>query len=250
MATILDLCTDALLEPGIIADGETPSAAQAQTVLKKLRRLLNNWNADRRAVYATAFVTNTLVPSLSPHTIGPTGATWTVTQRPVSVDGAALVLNTSTPNVFTPITIRDAVWWNAQTVPALETSVPTDLYYQPDWPNGQLFFWPVPTVAYDVQLMVRVLLDDTVDLIDTFTLPPGYQDAITLTLAHSLCRMFGVPMDVTADLREQAKLARARIWSNNDTATRIQTTDAGMQVSQGTRPTYNYLIGPYLPGSS
>lgn len=249
--TIQDIVTDALLEPGILADGETPNAGQSSTVLKKLRRLLNNWNADRRAVYATAFVTNTLTAGLSPHTIGPTGATWTVTQRPVSVDGANLILAGSggAADTYLPITIRDAAWWNAQTVPGLESSVPTDLYYQPDWPNGKLYFWPVPDTADDVQLMLRVLLDDTVDLTDTFTLPPGYQDAITLTLSASICRMFGVPLDVSADLAQQAKLARARIFSNNEQPTRIQTADAGMQASNGTRPTYNYLIGSYFPSN-
>lgn len=244
--TIQDIVTDALLEPGILAEGEVPSADQSQTVLKRLRRLLNSWNASRRAVYATAFVTNTLTPSLSPHTIGPTGATWTATQRPVSVDGASLILTgISSPEAYLPITIRDAVWWNAQIVPGLETSVPTDLYYQPDWPNGSLYFWPVPTVAYDVQLMLRVLLDDTVTLASTFSLPPGYQEAVTLSLAESICRIFGVPMPVRAEIQQAAKLARSVVWSNNEEPTRIQTADAGMQPRKGDRPTYNYLIGPF-----
>lgn len=248
--TIQDIVTDALLEPGIIADGETPSANQSTVVLKKLRRLLNNWNAEKRAVYANTFITNTLVPNLSPHTIGPTGATWTQTERPVSVDGASLILTGNpSPLVYLPITLRDDVWWNAQTVPALATSVPTDLYYSADWPNGSLYFWPVPNTAYDVRLMIRIVLNDTVNLTTTFDLPQGYQDAITLTLAHSICRMFGVDMGVTQDLMQQAKLARARIFSNNDQATRIQTADAGMQASKGNRPTWNYHIGSYFPSN-
>lgn len=249
--TIREVCQTALLETGVLAAGETMGPDAAQIVLGKLRRVFNNWNADRRAVYATAFVTNTLTPSLSPHTIGPTAATWTVTQRPVSVDGAALILSGGTAcNI--PITIRDSVWWNAQPNPTLTSDVPTDLYYQPDWPNGQLYFWPVPTAADQVQLMVRVLLDDAVDLNDTFSLPPGYEDAITRTLEESICEdgSYGVPDSILVRIRAAAKLAKSRIFSNNEQPTRIQTCDAGMVASSGTRPTYNYLIGPYLPGAN
>jgi hypothetical protein len=250
--TIREVCQTALLETGVIAAGETMGADAGTVVLGKLRRIFNNFNAERRAVYATAFVTNTLTPSLSPHTIGPTGATWTVTQRPVSVDGASLILPGSggAPDVNLPIVMRDSVWWNARTVPALETSVPTDLYYQPDWPNGKLFFWPVPTTAYDVQLMIRVVLDDAVVLNDTFSLPPGYQDAITRTLEESICDdgSYGVPESVMVRIKAAAKLAKARIFSNNEEPTRIQTADAGMQTSNRLRPTYNYLSGNWISG--
>jgi len=243
--TIQDLCQDALLEIGVLAQGESIQAGDAAFTLGKLQRLLNSWNANRRAVYATTFVTNPLTPSLSPHTIGPTGATWTVTQRPVSIAGAALVLTTSSPAATLPITIRDAVWYDSLTVPDLTSAVPTDLYYQPDWPLGKLFFWPIPTTADDVQLMIRLVLDDTVALGDPFTLPPGYQEAVTLTLAASLCRSYGVPAQTAGEVAHEARLARSQVFGNNEQPVRIQTADAGLPATPGTRPTYNYLTGPY-----
>jgi hypothetical protein len=240
--TIRTICTDAAKELEAIGAGETLSADDASTFLGLLRRLLNLWNADRRAVYATAFAEFTLVANLSPHTIGPTGATFTVTQRPVSLEGANLVLNLTTPNVNTPIHVRDAQWWLRQSVPDLTSTYPTDVYYQPDWPNGKLFFWPVPTAAYDVQLMTRVLLSDTVDLNDSFSLPPGYQDAITLTLAEMSRRTFSRPVDPT--LVRDASIARAAIFGNNDVIPRLTTRDAGMTPGRGgTRADFNWLNG-------
>jgi hypothetical protein len=245
MATIRDIVTDALREIGVVAGTETPSASDASIGLNKLTRLFNNWNAERRAVYATAFSTFTLSPGVAPHTIGPTAATFTVAQRPVSIDGASLIL-TGDSDVYVPIAIRDAEWWHAQTVPDLESTVPTDLYYQPDWPNGQIYFWPVPTTAYQVELMIRVLLDDAVVLADTFSLPPGYQDAVTLTLAEMLLTPFGVAPPPT--LAKDAKLARSRIFGNNEQPTRIQTNDAGMEgpKSSGRRADFNWLTGQVL----
>ena len=239
--TIRQVCQDAAQEIGVYAQSENLNAGDAASLLGLLRRLLNAWNADRRAVYATRFDEFTLIPNLSPTQIGP-GADFNMTQRPVSIDGANLILNTSVPNVNTPITIRDAAWWLKQTVPDLTSTFPTDLYYQPDWPNGKLYFWPVPGTAYDVQLMSRVLLSDAVVLGDTFTLPPGYQNAITLTLAEMALRPFGRPPDAT--LSRDASVARAAMFDNNITPVRIKTKDAGMTPGPaGNRADFNWLTG-------
>ncbi len=240
------ICTDAMTEIGAIASGETPEAADIFTVLGKGRRLLNNWNADRRAVYATAFSQFTLVANLSPHTIGPTG-TFTVTQRPVSLDGCNLILNTSPTPINTMINVRDNQWWLGQTIPGIQTNYPTDVYYQPDWPDGKLYFWPVPTSAYDVQLMTRVLLDDIPDLSTTFSLPPGYQDAITLTLALDITTIFpAVDPRVLQQVDLKGREARSRIFDNNDQPLRLMTADAGMQSTSTRHGDFNWWTGQVI----
>lgn len=241
--TVGDLVKNAALELTIVAQDEDLSTADQAYLIAVLNRILNAWNADRRAVYATAFDTFTLVPNLSPHTIGPDTATFDVDQRPVSLDGANLVLTSSVPNVNVPITVRDAQWWLGQSVPGLTSDIPTDVYYQPDWPNGALYFWPVPTAAYDVQLMTRVLLIDVLsDPDDDFLLPPGYEDAITLTLAERSRRAFGKPFD--PELVSDASKARALIFGNNDVTPHLQTKDSGMTPGNGgRRADFNWLNG-------
>jgi hypothetical protein len=241
MATIQDICKSALLEINVQAQGESLSAANAVFTLEKLNRILDAWNAEHAASYAQQFVTFTLTPSLSPHTIGPSPAVWIQTVRPVSIESASLILDSSTPSVYLPITLRDAQWWAGQQVPALETSFPTDCYYEPAWPSGNLYFWPVPTTAYDVELEIRRLLAQ-VALSDTFSLPPGYQEALTLTLAEQCARPFGRPLEPT--LVRDAAMARARIFANNTPTPRLMTQDSGMPRKQSANfPTFNYLIG-------
>lgn len=244
MATIRDICTDALRELGVIGVDQAMDGDQATATRRKLERLLNNWNAERRAVYATVFSSFTLTPALSPHTIGPTAATFTVVQRPVTIEAIALELNTSSPSVFLELDQHDAEWWEAQTVPDLSTSYPTDFYYDATWPNGSIYFWPVPDTAYPVSIQIRVLLDDSIGLEDTFSLPPGYQDAITLTLAETCAPSYGAQSVAAAGaIADLARKARARIFENNTSVPRIQTADAGMQgpIGRGTRTTFNYL---------
>lgn len=242
MATIRDLCQDALEELNIVGAGSTMSAEDAVKARNKLRSLLNQWNAKREAVYATLFSTFTLVPNTAPHTIGPNAATFTVTQRPVSIEAIGLGINTSNPTVFLPLNVRDAAWWQANSVPALTSDIPTDFFYNPTWPNGEINFWPVPTAAYPVQIQSRVLLDDLVDLNDTFDLPPGYFEALSLSLAESCARSFGRP--IRPDLKADAAMARAVIFANNDVVPRIATKDLGMESpGAGLRPSFNWLTG-------
>jgi hypothetical protein len=228
--TALNLCEDAAREIGVVGEGNSLGAADATFLLGVFNRLLDKWNAERAAVYASAFASFTLTPALSPHTIGPTGATFTVTQRPVSLVSASLILSGGSLPIYRSLNVRDADWWAAETVPTLSTSIPTDVYYQPDWPNGKLYFWPVPDTAYQVDLETRVLLAE-MTLDDTVSLPPGYRDALTLTVAEQACRAFGRP--VAAELARSAAKARARVFANNDVTPALVTQDAGMPSSGG-----------------
>lgn len=233
-----DLCTAALQELGVLDPEDTASDADMNTASGAFDRLYDSWNAQRQAVYADVFAEFTLTASLSPQTIGPTG-NMVVTQRPVSIEGANLVLTSGSLDVSRPIGIRDAAWWTRQQVKGLSTDVPTDLYYQPDWPNGKAFFWPVPDSAVVVELQNRMLLS-ALTLNDTFTMPPGYYNATMLSLAEMCARPFA--KQVTPDLRMDAAAARGVIFSNNRTTPNIATADYGMPRSGGGRErTYIHL---------
>lgn len=217
-------------------------AAMADTARRRLERMLNLWNAQRCAVYADVFSQFTLTPSLSPHTIGPTGATWTVVQRPVSIEAISIILTPSTPSVYLPLTKRDAAWWQAQITPTIAVEYPSDFYYNPTYVNGSIYFWPVPSAAYDVQIQIRTLLDDDFTLDTDLGMPQGYREAITLTLAERLSTPFGQP--IMPSLAADARDARALIFANNDTTPTLVTRDAGMEGPRGgSRSDFNWISG-------
>lgn len=243
---VLDICTDALFENGAYGiDTPVLTAPDGEMALRWLNRRLDAWSGLKRYAFTETFTQFTLAPNHQPHLIGPGLAApdFAVAQRPVRIEGAALVLNNVTPNVDSPIiNIRDAAWWKNQRVKSIATTTPTDLYYEPDWPNGSLFLWPVPTFAYGLRLQLWGVIARFVKLTDVFSFPPLYERAIVLTLAEDLCRPFGRPL--TPDLVAAAREARADLQTNNIKSPRIASADYGASGSRGgRRGTFNYYSG-------
>lgn len=242
---VLSIITNALIEAEWLAQGEQPEPQDAQFVLGKINDELDQWSAEEKYVYAKDFALFTLVPGLSPHTIGPgTGATFSLPQRPVRIDGCTIVIpNADSTSTDIPIcSTRDADWWNFVRIKNLQSQIPTDLYYEPDVPNGSLFFWPVPNYAYQTRIEWWQTVGQFLTVQDTLVLPPAYRKAITLTVAEQLAG----PRSNDPKLARAAADARSAIWSNNNQSPTMSTMVAGIpgpNSSGERRPDFNFLDG-------
>lgn len=249
--TVLDLLTAAAAELNIVQAGEVLSGEDAALALLLWNELIDTMNSEGSGPFTTLFVTYTLTPNLQPHTIGisansPTFAMPTpadggsgIGARPQEIMGANLILTTSTPNNYKPLTIRDQDWWLNRRTPGLTSSIPLDLFYSPDWPNGSIYLWPVPTTAYGIQLQVSNIFGQ-MTYADTFTLPPGYQQMCRLWLAELMADAFGVPMPPT--LPQRAADARSRVYTSNVFIPRIATATSGLSGGGG-RTYWDYRTG-------
>lgn len=222
--TFRDLITNALTEINV-SQGQTPQAQDLAWGLSKLNDQWDEWAARAIYVYNYQFVVSTLVPGLNPHLIGPTGTpTFILPRRPTKIESCSLIFQSAVQSDL-PMNIRDDDWWANQRVKNLTTSVPTDLYYSQDNPNGSLFFWPIPNTAMQVRLEYGFPLSQ-VGLDDQVSLPQGYRKAVTLTLAESLCASFNkTPSQL---LIRDAMMARKAVQGNNEGSPRSSTIDSGM----------------------
>jgi hypothetical protein len=141
------------------------------------------------------------------------------------------------PAVYQPVTIRDDAWYANQPVPDLTMTFPTDVYYGASWPLGQLYFFGVPTVAYGVRIWMRLVLG-AVAQADDVALPPGYRQALTLSLAEEMANSFG--QTVSASLERRARQARATVFGNNDDVPRISTRDSGLNMGGPVMSSFNW----------
>jgi hypothetical protein len=233
---VLTVIKEAYQELNVFQPGATIPAPQLTFALSKANQLIDNWNAERAKVWAEIFTQFNLTPNLSPHTIGPSGATFTMAIRPVTLDGCSLNLNTSTPNVFVGIDIISWEEYQGLSVPGISTSIPTVVYYETDWPKGKLFFYPIPNYAYPVRLATRTLLG-VLAIGDSIDFPPGYQEAFTLTLTEAIATATG--RAVPAQTAKNAQKARARIETNNQIVPLLDLRD-GQQEQPGGKSTWNY----------
>lgn len=232
-----------MMEIRVARAGQELSSEDAADGLLILNRYLDFLNATKRALYSTTQTTFALTSGLQPHTIGVTANTPTFTvsvARPVKILSANIIM---AGNIRVPLEIVDSQGWDdiragaasGQSV-TITSSIPRYLMYDPDWPNGSIYLWPVPT-ANSIELRFETLLADLA-LTDTFTLPPGYQEALCLTLAERLAPGFG--QKVAPETRIAAREARAQVWGNNDEILNA-IPDGGTQAGRGGG--FNFLTG-------
>lgn len=212
-----------------------------------LNQQVDYWAARKCYAWTSTFLTYTITPGHQPHLIGPnlTAPDWATpgtpipAARPTHLVSAALILTNSNPPVEQPMNIRDNAWWASQRVKGITSSVPTDVYYEADVPNGAVYLWPVPNVGYQVRLEGLTTLNQFATLGDTFIAPQAYCAAVTLTLAEELSDIWGTT--APPNLARRAMKARDALQSNNNLAPRIASADWGTFSS--TRGDFNYTTG-------
>ncbi len=237
----------ALTEINAVDAGGAAQPELIDLALDTENEILDLWNAERGKVFADAFLPFTITANLNPHRIGPAavGTQWATTQAPVSIEGIQVELN-GTPVPFVYVKKRDAAWWQSRPSPQVTANFPTDFYYDPTWtgsvtPYGQVYFWPVPTQAYNVQLWVRMILAQL--LANTvISLPPGYRRALKMSIAKALAPVLRKPWTPAQD--EATRIAIAKIEANNTVVPQIRTADAGMPGSSSSGlPNFDWNTG-------
>jgi hypothetical protein len=246
--SVQNVCTNALYDINVVAPGEPPDPAELLFVLSKFNQLLDSWTARKIYIYASDLLSFNLVPGLVPHTIGPApianapAPTFLVTgERPPRMPAINILLNNVTPIVRFPLAVRDKDWWARQTLQGIQTSLPTDFYYRPDWPLGSIFFWPVPNFAYGVELEIETLLQGAATLQTVFAFPQGYELAIELSLAELISPSF--EKQVGPVLLSAAAKARMAVQGLNSAPPRINLNDFGSPSTARPQPAFNYYTG-------
>jgi hypothetical protein len=247
--TTLDLITAALEEIGALAGGETPSATDTDLALRRFNFLVSDWNTRKRFAYFMRSQQFTFTNSQQSYSIGTSAnsADFVVSagDRPARLEFAQLVLTDSSPNVEILCEVINVELYVNITVPSLSSQFPRVIYYKPTVPNGTIVPYPAfPTkTSYKLDLSWWNQLETVAiaDIATALVLPPGYANAMVLTLAEKLARPMGRPID--AELKQQARQARANIQSLNMPAPVISSTDG---VTSGGRGYIDWRSRTYL----
>jgi len=163
--------------------------------LESLNRMLDSWSLDELMLYQVIREQFALVSGQNPYSIGLGGDFNTV--RPTRIVGAYLTLNNGSIPVDYPMNVLGYDDYNAIRLKTLSTNFPNYIYYQPSFPIGEVYIYPIfspndPATIGPAYITLTswkplpIIADPTAPL----EFPPGYWEAIVFNLAARIAEEY------------------------------------------------------------
>lgn len=189
MATAGDQINRALRLLGVLAEGETPSAATSQDALTAMNQMIDSWNTERLSVFSTQDQVFTWPASQRSRTLGPTGDF--VGNRPVYFDDSTYFRDSST-NVSYGIKFINQSQYDGIAVKTVTSTYPQVIFVNMTYPDVEMYVYPVPFRDLEWHFISVEELTQPAGLSTTLAFPPGYLRAFTYNLACEIAPEFGV----------------------------------------------------------
>lgn len=208
MPTFRTIGKRALQVIGVLGEGDDMTATQGEIALFHGQNMIDAWAVDRLTLAVQTRTVFTLTSGSSTAMLGPSGADVTMV-RPVYIDAVNYIVPGTSPVVESPIAIMNSDQYDALSIKALSSALPTQCFYQTSLTTvlGTLTFWPVVSQNVQIVIYTPTAIGVPVDLDSVLIGPSGYQDALLYQLALRLITPFAVDISDLPLLPEQAKQA-------------------------------------------
>jgi hypothetical protein len=174
---------------GILAEGETPSAATSQDALIALNQMIDSWSIERLMAYNTIDQIFTWPAGEIMRHLGPTGEF--VGLRPVLLDDSTYFRDPGT-NISYGIKFINQQQYNGIAVKTVTSTYPQVMWINMEFPNISMTIYPKPTRDLEWHFVSVQELDQAATLSTNLYFPPGYMRAFTYNLAMEFAPEFGV----------------------------------------------------------
>jgi hypothetical protein len=185
--TVGDIINGALKLLGVLAEGETPSAATSQDSFTAFNQMLDSWSTERLAVYTTEEQVVSWPAGEVSRTFGPTGDI--IGTRPIQVDSATYFV---VDGVSYPVVLVNEAQYNGVSDKNIDTSYPQIMWARMDYPDITIKLYPVPSNVIELHIVSVKALAEATNLATELALPPGYLRALRYCLACEIAPEFGV----------------------------------------------------------
>ena len=189
MASAGEIINGSLRLLGVLAEGETPSAETSQDALAAMNQMIDSWNTERLAVYATQDQVFTWPAGELSRTLGPTGDF--VGNRPVLLDDATYFRDPTT-GVSYGIKFINQQQYNGIAVKTVTSTYPQVIFVNNTFPDVEMFVYPRPIRALEWHFISVEELTKPATLATELSFPPGYLRAFRYNLATEMVPEFGV----------------------------------------------------------
>jgi hypothetical protein len=221
---------------GILAEGETPSAAMSQDALIALNQMIDSWSTERLAVFCTQDQVFTWPAGEYIRTLGPSGNF--IGLRPVMLDDATYFRDPGT-NVSFGIKFINQQQYDGIAVKTVTSTYPQVCFVNMGFPDITMSIYPRPTRDLEWHFVSVQELNQPATLATELHFPPGYMRAFTYNLAMEFAPEFGV--------EPSPQVSRISMTSKRDLK-RINNPDDVMSMPYAivaTRQRFNIYAGNY-----
>lgn len=236
MTTAADQINGALRLLGVLAEGETPSAAVSQDSLTALNQMIDSWNTERLAVFCTQDQIFSWPPSTIKRTLGPSGDF--VGNRPIQILDSTYFRDPAS-GISYGIKLINQQQYNGIAVKTVTSTYPQVMWVNNTFPNVEMYVYPVPTKVLEFHLVSVQELSTPANLATNLAFPPGYLRAFRYNLACEIAPEFGV--------EPSPQVRRIAMYSKRDLK-RINNPGDVMSIPYsivGTRQRFNIFAGNY-----
>ena len=184
-----DQINGALRLLGVLAEGETPSAAMSQDALGSLNQMIDSWNTERLSVFSTQDQVFTWPAGEITRTLGPSGNF--VGLRPILLDDATYFRDPGT-NVSFGIKFINQQQYNGIAVKTVSSTYPQVIFVNNTYPDVTMTIYPRPTRDLEWHFISVEELTRPATLATSLAFPPGYLRAFKYSLAMEIAPEYGV----------------------------------------------------------
>jgi hypothetical protein len=231
-----DQINGALRLLGILAEGETPSAATSQDALVALNQMVDSWNTERLSVFSTQDQVFSWSPNVLSRTLGPTGDF--VGNRPILFDDSSYFIDPSSGISF-GIKFINQQQYNGIAVKTVTSTYPQVIWVNMTYPDVEMYVYPKPTKVLEWHFVSVEELTQPATLATVLHFPPGYLRAFKYNLACEIAPEFGV---------EPSPTVQRIAMTSKRNLKRINNPDDIMSLPYsivGTRQRFNIFAGNY-----
>ena len=189
MTTAAELIDGSLRLLGVLAEGETPSAAVMQDSIMAMNQMIQSWDTERLSVFSTQDQVFTWPANALSRTLGPTGDF--VGNRPIEIDDATYFKDPSSGLSF-GVKLINQQQYDGIAFKTVTSTYPQVLWVNNTFPNIEMYVYPVPIKALEWHIISVQTLDEVSSVATDIYFPPGYLRAFRYNLACELAPEFGV----------------------------------------------------------
>ncbi len=231
-----DQINGALRLLGVLAEGETPSAATSQDALTALNQMIDSWNTERVATYSTQDQVFSWAPGLISRTLGPSGNF--VGNRPILLDDSTYFRDPAS-GISYGIKIINQQQYDGIAVKTVTSTYPQVIWLNMNYPDIEMYIYPVPTKTLEWHFISVDELTQPALLSTPLAFPPGYLRAFRYNLACEFAPEFGIEPPPTVSRIAMASKRNLKRINNPDDIMSLPYSIVG------TRQRYNIFASNY-----